>query len=62
MKKLKKPHICKPCDYCICSTLDFEEPDENCPIHGCPNPITYMRCIFCGRFMPYKIEKIFKDL
>lgn len=42
-----KKHICKADTTCRCSTLE-EEPNENCPVHGCQYPI---KCGICGRFM-----------
>ena len=48
-------HICKPLDYCICSSSALE-PEDYCPIHGGCLKTYPPQCIVCGRFLKIKYE------
>jgi len=47
IKTNRKKHKCAEAITCCCYMLALE-PDDNCPVHGCPWP---PRCQECGRFM-----------
>lgn len=48
-----KTHECKESRTCTCYILETE-PDEDCPVHGCPYP---KRCEICGRFLPLGLQE-----
>lgn len=55
-----KDHECTNLGSCLCSRSSLE-PNEDCPIHGYPDP---RRCTICGRYFKVRsmIEQMSEDL